>query len=262
VSQQCRAREQALDANVPSVVPVAIDENGSPVEAVEVWVDGVLRSTQINGRALPMDPGLHEFRLSAKDRVPYVEKLLVAQGEHSRRLSAVLRPIGDGAAADAAIVRRFSDDGSDEAPALAAPPVPAPPVASLPALAAPTQVAVATEQGVGLEPTRHGSVGAYVAGGTAVAAFGISIAFATWGHLDNELLDGCAPNCPQDSVDHVRNMYIAADVSLGVGVVALGVATWLYLSEPARDDRADHAQYHFDLQPSVHGAFASWEHEF
>jgi hypothetical protein len=48
----------------------------------------------------------------------------------------------------------------------------------------------------------------------------------------------CAPRCPQSDVDSVSGKLIIADISLGVGVVALGVATWLlvthYSAKPAQ----------------------------
>jgi hypothetical protein len=242
VSQQCRTRHQILEEGIPSVVLTAVDERGAPLVEVEVRVDGTLASTRIDGQGLALDPGLHEFSFSAKDRAPYVEKVLIAQGERNRRISAVLRPASSVPATGGATA------------ALAA----APPPGSSGAVPSATPQAVSVA-----EPSRHVSIWPYVVGGAGLAALGASVAFATWGHTDFELLDRCAPNCKQDSVDHVRHMYIAADVSLGVGVVALGAATWMYLSTPkSAEPRADQAGNHFDLRPARGGAFATWEHSF
>ena len=93
-----------------------------------------------------------------------------------------------------------------------------------------------------------------------LAAVGTSFLLAHWGREDNVRLDRCAPNCSQDSVDHVRNMYIAADIALGAGIVAIGAATWLYLSHPDAEEpaRAESKQaYRFDVRPLASGAFAT-----
>ncbi|MEO8178643.1 MAG: hypothetical protein ABI895_07410 [Deltaproteobacteria bacterium] len=244
VSQQCRTRHQILEEGIPSVVPMAVDEQGAPLVEVEVRVDGTLSSTRIDGQGLALDPGLHEFSFSAKDRAPYVEKILIAQGERNRRISAVLRPASSEPAT-----------GGDQAAPAVAPPQGS---SAAPPAATPHAAAVSVA-----EPSRHASVWPYVVGGAGLAALGASVAFATWGHTDFELLDRCAPNCKQDSVDHVTHMYIAADISLGVGVVALGAATWMYLSTPkSAEPRADQAGNHFDLRPAPGGAFATWEHAF
>jgi hypothetical protein len=252
VAQQCRTRHQMLEQEIPSVVPTAVDEQGEPLVEVEVRVDGTLSTTHIDGQALALDPGLHEFAFSAKDRAPYVEKILVARGERNRRISAVLRP-------------GSPDPGSSSAaPAAAAATKEEPAAVVASSSAVPAAAAPVTAQPVrGTEPSRHVSVWPYVVGGVGLAALGSSVAFATWGHTDFELLDRCAPDCKQESVDHVRHMYIAADISLGVGVVALGAATWLYLSSPrSAEPRADVAENYFDVRPAPGGAFATWEHAF
>jgi hypothetical protein len=46
--------------------------------------------------------------------------------------------------------------------------------------------------------------------------------------------DGCAaaPGCTHAELDDVHAKLLVADVSLGVGVAALAVATWVYLGRP------------------------------
>ena len=43
-------------------------------------------------------------------------------------------------------------------------------------------------------------------------------------------LTECSPRCSEGRVDRVRKRYVLANVSLGAGVLALGGATWLFLS--------------------------------
>jgi hypothetical protein len=108
------------------------------------------------------------------------------------------------------------------------------------------------------------SIWPYVIGGAGVASLGASLALATWGRQDDELLARCAPNCRRESVDHVKNLYFAADISLGVGVLALGAATYLYVaSQPGSDDPTrDRSAVAVDVKPIRSGGFATLEGSF
>src|SRR4051812_22905195 len=59
--QQCTAMFAQLDSDVPTFVPMAADEGGTPRTDVEVRVDGELATLQLDGHALPIDPGVHEI---------------------------------------------------------------------------------------------------------------------------------------------------------------------------------------------------------
>jgi c-di-GMP-binding flagellar brake protein YcgR len=43
-------------------------------------------------------------------------------------------------------------------------------------------------------------------------------------------MDACKPYCQQSQADKMRLRYLLADISLGVGVVALGAGGYLYFS--------------------------------
>ncbi|HET9931178.1 MAG TPA: hypothetical protein VFQ35_10845 [Polyangiaceae bacterium] len=88
------------------------------------------------------------------------------------------------------------------------------------------------------EPLRHAPNRALPApfwvsagvGAAALASFGV---FALLGRGKQSALDDCAPRCPasrHDDFDAMRRDYLVADVSLGVGAVSLGLATWLFFS--------------------------------
>lgn len=74
-----------------------------------------------------------------------------------------------------------------------------------------------------------GAVGAVGLG--VFAGFGAAGLFAR-----SDLEDrGCKPECPDSDVDSARNLFLVADVSLGVGLAALAAATIIYVvdaSEP------------------------------
>lgn len=73
-------------------------------------------------------------------------------------------------------------------------------------------------------------VAAYVLAGVGVVALGSFAAFAISGKSAESAMDGCKPACSQAQADRMRLRYLLADVSLGVGVAALGVGGYLYFS--------------------------------
>jgi hypothetical protein len=82
---------------------------------------------------------------------------------------------------------------------------------------------------VAVQPKKSPVV-AYVLTGVGVAALGSFAAFAITGKSAQSRMDGCKPNCKQAQVDKMRLRYLLADISLGVGVVALGAGGYFYFS--------------------------------
>ena len=84
----------------------------------------------------------------------------------------------------------------------------------------------------------------------------------TWkGRQDNQtLIQSCKPDCSPASVHHIRMVYLAADVSMGVGLVALVASAWLYLRSGHSEEKAS-AQTPsigmLNVQPALSGAIAT-----
>lgn len=104
---------------------------------------------------------------------------------------------------------------------------------------------------------------AWVLGGVGVVGIG---AFATFGILglsekgDREAPvaeGGCAPNCSDDEVSSVRTKLVLADVSLGIGVAALGVATYLFVTSPKDAPAASPSALRVQGGPTRGGGWAS-----
>jgi hypothetical protein len=95
--------------------------------------------------------------------------------------------------------------------------------------------------------TRSGgpSAFAYVLGGVGALGLGAGALLTYWGKTDNAALAQCTPNCQPSSVEHIRGLYLAADLSFGAGAAAVGVSTLLF------------ATSHFDVRPVRSGAVAS-----
>ncbi|HWO11666.1 MAG TPA: hypothetical protein VNN80_19360 [Polyangiaceae bacterium] len=224
--------------SVPSIVPVVSDGAGAPLTEVRVSMDGELLIPRIEGRSVDVDPGMHELTFATEAGEVHREQVLILEGQRNRVISVVLSPQAT-AATPAAGTR---------------------PAATEPDVPAPAQAVQAPAHPDETEPTS--SVLPYVIGGVGVAAIGTSFLLAHWGSDNNRELDSCSPNCSQESVDHVRRMYIAADITLGAGVVALGAATWLYFSGADREGSDDAAAYRIDVRPTARGAMATMVGEF
>jgi hypothetical protein len=251
ISRQCQSGLQQLDTDMPSVIPVVTNASGAQQVEVRVAMDGELLTSRIDGRSLDVDPGMHEFSFSMDDGTVHTEKVLILQGQRNRVMSVQLEAAPAASADPAKPAPSSEPDASTSASAVeqAAPPASAP---------SKTEAPPAVDAGT----TRGSPLLAYIVGGAGLAAVGSSFLLAHWGREDDILLDRCAPNCSQKSVDHVSNMYIAADITLGAGIVALGAATWIYLARPDVEDTKSAQTYRFDVQPTASGAYATVERSF
>jgi hypothetical protein len=110
-----------------------------------------------------------------------------------------------------------------------------------------------------------GSLLPYVLGGTALAGVGGYFMLVNWGRQDNQQLARCSPNCSPDSVSHIRRLYLAADISLGVSIAAaLGAGAWLLFSSShsSTERTPPAAAYALSVQPERAGALATFEGSF
>ena len=101
---------------------------------------------------------------------------------------------------------------------------------------------------------------AYALGGVAAlssASFGY---FALSGHADMNRLDTCKPHCERSDVQRVRTEYLAADISLGVSVVAIvGAAYWLFSTPQAGpSERASTLSLGVTALPGSAGLSVRW----
>ncbi|WP_437330727.1 hypothetical protein [Sorangium sp. So ce381] len=196
-----------VEQSLPSVVVAARDAHGRERLDVRVLVDGRPLAAALDGKALPVDPGPHTFRFEPATGPAVEERVLIREGEKNRPLTVILGAASTGA-----------------------PPSPRPlaPGAAPPA-----------------EPSVPGLVWASGAVGVAgLAVFAVAGALSLSAEAD--LRATCAPRCTEAEVRAIRVQHAVADIGLGVGVVALGAAAWLYMTRPAA------------AQPSKAGAAALW----
>jgi hypothetical protein len=251
--KQCRKQLNEVNRKIASVVLVATDDAGGPIPGVQVAMDGAPLAAYTDGRPVEVDPGEHQFVFSTDKGVLATKKVTLAPGQRNGLVAAtasasqplelgVTLPPAAPAAADAALP----------------PPPAAPQVTDREEPAAPSRSR-------DVEPPHRSRVGAYLLGGLALAGFGGYGLLTYWGRQDNVALDECTPNCPLDRLDHIRKMYLAADISMAAGVVAAATSTWLFIragsSSPSRDMAghlpAQRPWYVLDVTPTRAGAYAT-----
>jgi hypothetical protein len=104
----------------------------------------------------------------------------------------------------------------------------------------------------------------YALGAVGIVGLGAFTAFALMGNAKKSDLDSqnCKPNCAQSDVDSIKSKYLLADISLGVGVVALGAATVLYLTRSEVPAPSTSTGFTLDVKPLVGGGYGNVAFQF
>jgi hypothetical protein len=249
--QTCQAKLFRLELDEPSVVPLAKDQAGAPLVDVEVTMDGVVLASRLDGRAFAIDPGLHDFVFRAGGSTIGSKQLVIAQGQRNRAIW---------------MTQESAQPQPEAAAPVAAPELPALQTAS--ASHSYSEGALAprtTSSAPRAQASRGGSVWPYLLGGSALAGAGAYLMLSNWARGDNQQLGRCSPTCPAESVAHIRTLYLAADISLGVAAAAaLSSAAWfVFSSSRSREERpAPHGTYALTVQPERAGALATLRGSF
>ena len=187
---------QVVDA-IPSVVLEAkVDDDN--VFDVSVSMDGAPIVTQLDGKPVEINPGLHSFVFERRGAAPLEKKVIIAAHAKSQVILAVWS---------------------------------SPPVVRTAASAA-----VQHPSGEPASPaTRPVPPAAFVLGGVAVAAFGTFVGLGLSADITKHDLDtSCSPRCSSGNVSSLETRFIAADVALGVGAIAAASAVTVFFLRPER----------------------------
>ena len=92
VRTSCQQRLAQANQAIPSIVFLARDGGGRDLVAVKLTVDGAAYAERLDGSAIALDPGEHEFRFEVLDQPPVVKRFVMHQGEQNRRETVVLGP--------------------------------------------------------------------------------------------------------------------------------------------------------------------------
>ena len=244
VAKECSAWLADVEARLPSVVVSAVDGSGNDLVDVKVSLDGQPLLDRLTGSQTQVDPGPHRFRFETAGMPPIEETFVISERQKGRVVQAKF-----GAATSA----------SNANPSA---------VSSAPSSGAPSSGADAESPPHRASPP----VAAYIVGGAGVLALGSFAFFGLKGYSDyKNLKDSCDPNCAKSDTDSVKTKFLIADISLGVGVVALGVATYLFLAAPRakesahdKEERAANASLanHAVVTPVHGGWLAGYETRF
>lgn len=193
IREDCLRWMDQTEIALPTVV-FSVREDGRDLTNVEILCDGNLLIETLDGKALPVNPGLHNFTFNIPGLAPEERQLLIREGERNRIIN----------------VDFGSPHKSDSSPS---PPPPSSGVKTV--LPAP--------------PARTGALAYSLVGVGALGVAGFTV-FGLLGHSrQGELERTCAPNCQSGQIDSVRTQYVLADTCLGVGLVSLGFATYLFV---------------------------------
>ncbi|MGO9714636.1 MAG: hypothetical protein ACLQBL_37675 [Polyangiaceae bacterium] len=292
--RRCAAAADQTSADLARVAIVVTDAMDAPLVDVLVKMDGETLATHLDGRALAIDPGVHEFTFGARvgEPVRYVwttRKIMVAEGQRepitvtmpppheaetdtalsdaatlaARQLDADRAQKGDrGQPTDKAGADTVSsdEDASGKETSETSEAKTGETSAKEPDPAQDATLA-AIESSSSVAPRRRGSAVPWVIGGLGVLGLGAGGALLSLSKEDNAALARCSPNCKPSSVETVHQLTIASDASFAAGGAVVGLAVVLLLTlhpheaAPASGG-ASRARptYSFDVRPTPSGA--------
>jgi len=219
IKKDCADWLQKADVSIPSVVLGAKDAHGQDLATAKVTLDGVASEESLQGKAISIDPGVHTFRFEIPGEKPIDQQIVVREGEKNRVVSV-------------------SWEKADVSPTTPPPLTPPPP-----------------------EPdTKKSKVPAFVVGGIGVAALGVGTIFTVIATGDfNDLKNSCGQTktCTDDQTSPIKTKVLVADIAFGVGIVAIGTAVVLYITESGSSSAHTQLGHATPRSKSKLAAFAS-----
>ena len=84
VKKDCADSVADVDKRTPSVVVHAKDKSGADLVTVHVTDGGKPFTDQLNGQAVPLNPGVHTFRFEAEGQTPIEQQVVLGEGQKDR----------------------------------------------------------------------------------------------------------------------------------------------------------------------------------
>jgi hypothetical protein len=239
LKKDCTTWTAEVDQATPSVVIDARNADGGDVIDVKVTVDGKPFAERIDGKARPLNPGVHTFHYETEGSPAVEEKVVIRAGDKMRKLTVKFAPQGKqsgvtptpGPSADKP-GHETSPDGDKDGSA---------------------------DKGTGSRPV---PVVVYVLGGVGVAALAGFTYFAVKFNGQVSDLDSCKPRCSPDQVDDAKSTRTLSYIPLGIGVASLGAATILYLARPTVKPETSGYGPHLDVHQVAGGGLATFSTSF
>jgi hypothetical protein len=232
VQSDCLEWLPDVEREVPTVVIVARGPDGADTGNVRVSMDDELLTEHLDGTALDVDPGYHQFRFEHEGRPPIERRLLIRQTQKNRAVEVSF---------EVATVAPASPPTE--------PNVPLPPIVDSPEP----------------EPASPLRLYAFVAGGVGAVGLAGFTVLGLVGRSEKEHLDEtCKGHCAQSDVDAVRTKYIVANVALAVGIAGLATGTVLYVLSDSPNEQPTAARSFpaIGVAPVSRGAVVSVDGRF
>ena len=252
VRTECARRVSELEQDIPTVVPAVQDQSGQPLTDVQFVMDGELLASNLDGRAVAVDPGSHVFTFRNSLGILANVKTLILQGQHNRSIEVNLRdmrepplvktsaPLPSGGLAGAR--RPAGLEGTGRLGQ-----------ASVIDNGAPARLMdVESNRGKRFTTASYSLAGLGLLG---VTGYGLAT------YLGNRDVAACSPSCEESTLQNVRNVFLGGKIALGVGVASLAGATYLFLTSDNRRSSEVAVNrtsgYRVDVQPTESGGFAA-----
>ncbi len=226
VRDACSRQVIQINQAMPTVVFEVKAAAGQELTDVKVSMDGEPIATRLEGTAVSLDPGEHQFTFEANGQRPSTKTLVIHEGEKERHESIVL-------------------GGASEATPAAPAPAPAPtspaPAPTASAATSQSTTAEAAPNDGGSSQRKWGLVvgGVGAAGLVAGSIFGL-MASSSWGTAQKGCqtpLTNCSPQANDDR-NSALTFATVSTISFIAGGVLLGGGALLCFTAPQRTDSA------------------------
>jgi hypothetical protein len=260
--KKCASAADQTSADLARVAIVVTDAMDAPLVDVLVKMDGETLATHLDGRALPIDPGVHEFTFGARigEPVRYVwttRRIMVAEGQREP-ISVIMPSPRDEAGTDSALTdavtlaarqldadgalpskkdlaqatdKSAADESSSEGGASEKETSEKGTSQKEASEGSPQDAALApTEPPSARSPRRHASAVPWVVGAIGVLGVGAGATLFYVGREDEAALARCSPACKPSTVELVHQVNLASDVAFAAGGAVVGLAAVLLLT--------------------------------
>lgn len=223
VRDDCEGWLEDVKERVPTVIIRAKNPQGKDLAKVRVLHGERVLAEELDGVALELDPGSYQLRFEHAGFPTVSQTVVIREREQSRFLDVTFE---------------LAESAKPPPQRPPAPVEPAPPAPGVPA-------------------------GAWVLGGVGVVGGGVFAWLASEAKSERDnLRRRCAPECSQSDVDAAQTKLLIANISLGVGVLALGGALWLALDSSAPKADARDPVSSVGIAPALGGGVALYQSSF
>jgi hypothetical protein len=109
MQKECIGWLDEVRRSLPTIVVHAQGKNGCDLADARVIIDGAIVSEKLDGRAIDLDPAVHQVRVESADGAPITREVVLVEGQKDRRVDVSWAAPGmvcGGSAPEPAVGRR------------------------------------------------------------------------------------------------------------------------------------------------------------